>query len=239
MKLRLLLLAAGLLTLIVTACAPTIELRNEAYLNDTSLISQDPCSAPCWRGLTPGETPWNTAITQLEDDATLQDVRIQPPAEDSPATAASFQRVDGIPCCLIYSENGITVDQIFLQVAPNMTLEQVIAAYGEPSYIAGRTDSGQSVAEVYFPEHQLVVYAYITDSEEGQVAPTSEIVAILLARPQDIQQAIERSDLYNWNGYQSYAEYFTDQPFDKTAVPTELWTTPETEVTPEGTAETN
>jgi hypothetical protein len=220
MKLRLLILAS-LLVLFVSACAPAIELRNPGYLQDTSLITGDPCAAPCWRGITPGETEWADALVRLQDDPTLQDVREQQ-SEESPEIAASFQRRDGVPCCLIYSRAGDVVDQILLQLAPAITLGQVIEEHGEPTYVSGAEVSAEQASlALYYPEKLMVVYAFVAGVAQGTLSETSEVFAVLYVRERDMEEVIQYSPLYNWEGYQSYAAYI-DEQYDKTAVPTPL-----------------
>lgn len=207
--------------LFVAACAPAVELRNPGYLQDNSLISGEPCAAPCWRGITPGETEWIDALVRIQDDATLQDVREQP-SEDSSEIAASFQRRDGVPCCLIYSRDGEFVDQILLQLAPDMTVGEVIEVHGEPTYVSGAEVSAEQASlALYYVEKQMVVYAFAAGPEVGQLAAASEVFAVLYLRERDLNEVIQYSPLYDWDGYQSYATYI-DEQYDKTAVPTPL-----------------
>jgi hypothetical protein len=220
MKLRLLILAS-LLVLFVSACAPAIELRNPGYLQDTSLISGEPCAAPCWRGIIPGETEWGDALARLQDDPTLQDVKEQQ-SEESSEIAASFQRRDGVPCCLIYSRDGTLVDQILLQLAPDITVAEVLEVYGEPQYVSGAEVSAEQASlALYYPENQMVVYAFVAGKETGELTPQSEVFAVLYVRERDMTEVIEYSPLYNWEGYKTYAAYI-DEQYDKTAVPTPL-----------------
>ena len=92
MKLRVLLV---LLVVMVAAaaCAAPPELRNPSFLNDSSLVDNEPCAAPCWREITPGETSWRDALTILEDDATLSDLKTET-NEETGEIAATFQRAD-------------------------------------------------------------------------------------------------------------------------------------------------
>jgi hypothetical protein len=218
MKLRLLILAA-LLALFASACAPAIELRNPSYLQDISLITGEPCASPCWRGIIPGETEWGDALAQLEDDPTLQDVTTQP-SEDSSEIAASFQRRDGVPCCLIYSREGEVVDQILLQLAPDITVSEVLDVHGEPTYVSGAGVSAEQASlGLYYPEKQMVVYAFIAGEESGTLTAESEVFAVLYVKPSDMDEVITYNPLYAWEGYQTYATYI-DEQYDKTAAPT-------------------
>ena len=57
MKPRFLLPILGVCILLIAACAPPPVLRSDDYLSDTSIVTGETCEAPCWRGITPGETP--------------------------------------------------------------------------------------------------------------------------------------------------------------------------------------
>jgi hypothetical protein len=208
----------ALLVILLTACGAPPELRNPDYLTDTSLIDSEPCGAPCFRGITPGETQWRNALTILEDDTFLTDVNITED-QDSEGIAATFQRVDGIPCCLVYSEDGTTVSQILLQLAPDMTVSQVLDTLGDPAYVSGAELSPEQASiALYYPEKQTIVYSFVA-GQTGQLTANSEIFAVLYVEPAAMEDVITYSDLYAWRGYQSYAGYI-DGEYDKTAAPT-------------------
>lgn len=221
MRLRPILLAVSgcLLTLLISACAPAIELRNPAYLQDTSLIDDTPCGAPCWRDIIPGETSWTSALAKVQDDPTLQDVR-EEVSDETTELAASFQGRDGIPCCLIYSRDGDTVDQILLQLAPVLQLGQVIEKYGDPEYVTGSSVSAdQGAIALYYPANQMVVYAFVAGQETGQLSATSEVFAVLYVRESDMTEVIRGGNFHLWDGYQPASAYI-NETFDITGVPT-------------------
>lgn len=218
MKLRVLLVLL-FVTVVAAACETPPELRNTSFLNDTSLVDNTPCQAPCWRGITPGVTTWGEALTILEDDATLADVKVES-NEETGEIAATFQRRDGVPCCLVYTRNGQVVDQMLLQLAPDKTLGEVIANLGEPAYFSGTEVSPeQAAAALFYPDLDLVVYAFVAGVESGQVQASSEIFAALYLSDSDMKQVIETSNLYAWEGYSTYASY-TGRDFDVTPLPT-------------------
>src|SRR5690606_35143298 len=120
MKLRVLLVLLVAMV-VVAACAAPPELRNPSFLKDSSLVDNEPCEAPCWRGITPGVTTCRDALATLEDDPTLSDIKTET-NEETGEIAATFQRSEGAPCCLVYTSDGDHVDQMLLQLAPDNTL---------------------------------------------------------------------------------------------------------------------
>jgi hypothetical protein len=237
MKLRLLLIVFALV-MVAAACAPPPELRNEGYLQDTSLIDGEPCGPPCWRGIIPGETPWSEARSILEDDPTLSDIEIRN-EDETGEIAMTFRRVDGIPCCLLYTENGEEVDQMLFQLAPATTLGQVVEIYGEPEYLSlSEVSDDQAAAALYYPDILSIVYAFVAGKNTGTISADSEIFAVLYVRQGDMDLVVENSSLYIWDGYGSYQDY-AGRDFDITPIPTTEGTaTDEAEQTDAETGET-
>ncbi len=230
MKLRWLLPGLLVLVLFVAACAPVPELRNDKYLHDDSLITGDPCTAPCWRGITPGETSWADALVILEDDTTLEDPQTQT-LEDSAALAAQWQERDGELCCQMLSEDGETVSVIFLQIAPGSTLGQLIESQGEPTYAIGTPISDeQAVVYLLYPEKSLMVFAFAAGAENGSLSETSEIVGAWYLTPDSMDLALKTNNLHAWEGYGSFATYTADTTEDQFEVTPSVTLTP----TPEG-----
>jgi hypothetical protein len=224
---RLSILLAGLLAVFFSAaCQPPPELRDQNLLQDRSLITNEPCEAPCWRGITPGETVWGEALTILEDDTTLSDPTTQND-EESGSVVAEFQQINtNVPCCQMFSEAGELVDIVFLRVAPNVTLGDLIESKGEPSYLIGTPFSDdQAIMNLIYPDIPMVIYAFV-EGTSGALSEDSEIIGILYLKSSDMDTLFETSDpgLQEWEGYQTY-QYYDES---------ELEITPSVTVTPSG-----
>jgi hypothetical protein len=223
MTLRLFLPGMLALVLLVSACAPPPELRDPSLLRDESLISGQPCEAPCWRGITVGETTWRDALAIVEDDPELDAPNVQTD-ENSSAVVAEFKPTDGSPCCQMYSETGELVDLLFLRVAPTMTLGEVIAAHGDPAYAVGSPFSdNQAIVNILYPDIPLVVYAFVAGEAQGRLSASSEIIGLLYLKPSDMELLLVTSELHAWEGYADYATYRPDG---------ELEVTPSVTITP-------
>lgn len=233
MKFRMLLLSVIALALLLASCSPP-ELRDQTLLQDDSLLTNEPCAAPCWRGIVPGETAWSDALTMLEDDPTIENLAVQQ-SEDSTALYAEWQQVGGSPgCCQIYSSQGRTVDLVFLRVTPTVTLGGVIASKGEPTYALSTPFSdGQSILNVVYPNIPMVLYVFVGGTE-ASVLESSEIIGVLYTTDGDMEELLQQSSLHIWEGYQSYETYSDASPFEVTPEPV---STEEAEVTPEATEE--
>jgi hypothetical protein len=183
------------------------DLTDDHHLQDVSLITSDPCAAPCWRGITPGETEWEDALIILEDDPALTDPALQRD-EESGAVVAEFQQIDSsIQCCQIFSESGDLVDIIFLRLAPTRSVGEVIEAQGEPTYLVGSPFSeGQAIMNLVFIDVPMVVYAFI-EGMTGELTEESEIIGVLYLTETDMELLLQTTNLHEWEGYGMYEEY--------------------------------
>jgi hypothetical protein len=213
MKLRLCLLGVFAVSLL-SACIPAPNLRNEKFLNDDSLLKTDEtCSAPCWRGITPGETKWSDALAILEDQPDLEDPKSEQAQSIGPnALAAVWQPVNGEQCCQMVSEDGETVSGIVLQLAPTMTVGELVSAQGEPQYVIGTpgTDD-QAIINLFYPEHSIVVLAFVAGASSGELSESSEVIGIFYTTPDQMDLGLKLSNLYAWNGYQPFSAYAPDK----------------------------
>ncbi len=218
-------LAALVLVLVLASCSVP-PLRDPNLLQDTSLIDNNPCAAPCWRGITPGVTAWGEALTALEDDATLENVTAGAD-EASEGVYATWQGRGGTAqCCQMVSLGGEVVDVFFLRLAPTVTLSQLIDAKGAPTYALSSEVSGdQAIINLIYPEVELVVNVFVA-GPEAALLDTSEIVAAVYLSPDGMDVLLQTSPLHEWEGYLTFADY-------SQAAPLEI--TPSITLTPAGT----
>lgn len=205
MKLRLI-LAAVTLILIAAACGPEPQIRNDNLLKDSSFLTGDPCGPPCWRGIVPGETAWNDAITIIEDDETLDQLQSRED-EESDRIGAAWAQADGDGCCQMFTQDGETVSFLVMQTAPEARLSDVIEEHGEPQYLFGEAiTSDQGLISLFYVDVPMVIYVFIA-GEEGSIMPESEVVGFAYTTPDLMQFLIDTSDLHEWEGYETFAHY--------------------------------
>jgi hypothetical protein len=205
--------------LLLAACSPPPELRDDSFLSDTSLVTGEPCEAPCWQNITPGETSWNDALTILEDDARFTD--LETVSGDNEDLVVNFAPPDGRQCCRMYSEDGQTVDFILTLLAPEMTVGEVIERYGEPAFYQGEDiTADQTFMSLLYPDTQLVVYVFGDGIEIGELTADSDVIGASYLTADDMTDLMRANDLYAWTGYGTLSTLF-DRDFDQTAVPPE------------------
>lgn len=227
MRFRVLLLGLASLVLLATACLPAPQLRNDNLLQDTSLITGDPCEAPCWRGIIPGETDWNDALDIIEDSDDFTELTTETVENDTIIRAVWQQGEDGESCCQMFSsEDGEIVNIIFLQRAPVMVLSEVIEVWGDPDYVVGvEFSADQAIMNLFYVDVPMVLYVFLPGTEEGELTEDSEIIGTLYITPDDINEILETNNLHVWEGYQSYTAY-EEGEFEVTPIATP---TPEAE----------
>ncbi len=212
MNRRLLPLGLIVLAFLLASCAPAPELRDSTLLQDESLIDRSgDCEAPCWRGIVPGETPWRDALTLVEDDATLTNLQLEQ-VPDSAAIVAAFQGAGSEqPCCQLLTREGNTVDVIFLRIAPNISVRDVIEAWGEPQYALGSPFSdGQAIMNLIYSDVPMVVVAFVAGTE-GSIVPSSEVIGAWYMTASDMELLVGTTALHFWEGYDAFSAYDAEE----------------------------
>lgn len=213
-----LLLPLVLVTLFIVGCAPSPELRNDAFLDDTSLITGDSCEAPCWRNLIPGETAWGVALDtfDLNEDFTQVDSE---GSRRTPVDWVDYTFRDGPKCCRIYSADGEVLDSILLLLAPQFTLGEVIAHSGEPAYMTAQAEtSEQASVQLVYPDIPMIVYVFSETITDSELTADNDIIGVAYLSVSAMDSLLQTEDLYNWNGYGVLANVI-DGEFDLTPRP--------------------
>lgn len=207
-----------LVTLIIVGCTPSPELRNDAFLDDTSLITGEPCEAPCWQNLIPGETAWGVVLDTFD----LNEDFIQVDSENSrrtPVDWIDYTFRDGPKCCRIYSADGEVLDSILLLLSPQMTLGEVIERYGEPSYMTAQAEtSEQASVQLVYPDIPMVLYVFSENITDSELTAENEIIGVAYLSATAMDSLLQTENLYNWNGYGVLADVINGE-FDLTPLP--------------------
>ena len=100
-----------------------------------SWVRAEPCSPPCWEGITPGVSTVTDTIDILGAITTINSVRgveVLTPDDEYQGTI-EWAGVDARGS-ISYSGNGL-VYRIILDTAGRLTIQDVVDAFGEPSHI--------------------------------------------------------------------------------------------------------
>lgn len=213
MNRSLLCLFAVFMAVVFAACAPTANLLDSSRLDDTSLLSGEPCQAPCWNGIVPGETSYRDAKILIEDDERFDNIQESETQEDSSLRAFSFS-VGEAQCCQIMSRDGDVIDSMFLQLAPVMALGPALEQHGEPDFLlGGEVSEEQAYMALIWNDVPMVIFVFVAGAAEGELSADSEIINLMYMSESEIQPVMDCAELYVWEGYQAYADY-VDEDYD-------------------------
>ena len=197
-----------LTALLLSACAGEVNLLDDTKLSDTSLLSGEPCEAPCWLGITPGETSYRDAKLIIEGDRRFKIVEEPDAQEGSPARSFTFAEGENPGCCQLVSRDGDIVSSFLLQTAPIMTFGPVFDRYGEPDYGIGEpVNDEQGYVALIYSERNLVVYAFVASPASGALSVSSQIIGTLYLADAEQQQLLDCTSLHDWAGFAPFSAY--------------------------------
>ena len=214
---RRLLVALCVLVFSLAACAGDINLLDEDKLQDTSLLSGEPCEAPCWNDIIPGETSYRDAKFILESDGRFKIAEESEADDERPGRAFSFAEGEKPACCQLISGDGETVSSLMLQLAPTIAFGPVFDKYGEPDFIAGQEVSQeQAYVVMLYLDVPLIVYAHVEGGGKGSVSVSNEMIGAMYLSEAEAERAMTCARLFNWEGFQSFGTYagVEDEDFD-------------------------
>jgi len=202
-------------TVALAACAGEVNLLDETKLRDTSLLSGEPCEAPCWNGITPGETSYRDARLILESDARFKISEESEPEGDNPGRVFTFAEGENQPCCQVISRDGETITSFLLQLAPAMTFGPVFDKFGEPQYVAGQQVSEEQAYAVFvYPDGPMVIYSYVAGGAQGAVSVDNKIIGVMYMAQTEMQELLTCARLHLWKGFVSLSTYADAEEFD-------------------------
>jgi hypothetical protein len=184
------------------------KLLDERLLVDDSLVTGEPCAAPCWQGITPGETPWDEAVEIVQSNEDYANFDLLE-AETGVQKLFSWSQVDGLVCCQLFTQDGETVAAVLLLTTPQVTTGELIEAQGEPVYAFGNSSGqGEVVLNLFYPELGLIVYAYAGDPGDGSFNEDSPVIGAQYIATALMSQIVESTPLFDWQGYDALQGYF-------------------------------
>lgn len=183
---------------------PVNQLRDETLLADTSVVDGEPCLAPCWRGITPGETTFDEAIDLVNAMDDARDIQVQ---EQGGSQSAQWLSPDGTSCCQMISQTGEAVDVLQVRIQPDVTLGQIIETYGDPTYIeGGRYTSTQTLFTIYYTDLPLVLFVFASGNDVA-LTESSEVIGLVFVSEDVMGSVVDSAMLHAWEGYESLDTY--------------------------------
>ncbi len=180
--------------IVLTACTVTLSEK----IKDGGVISAEPCSAPCFWGITPGETAKNEVITILSQQNAIADCDIN--------------NYD-IRCehkILIEFNSDYVVDTVNFSPVHKITMQDVIERYGLPNAV--------EVLDLTLlpesPETNMIIFfdgikaAFILSSQKSlmySLKPSTKVVDVVYLDAYAYDEFIASTKYKaNWTGYGTY-----------------------------------
>jgi hypothetical protein len=206
MKSRFLLPLCLVVWLLASGCAPAPQLLNDAYLNDSSFVSGDPCEAPCWQNLIAGESAWGLAQDFITNNADYSSV-ISNRDRDTGEAWIEFAYQNGPVCCRIYSTSQETLSSVYLLLRPQNTVREIVERYGEPQFITAQAKTPeQSIIALVYSDLSFVVYVFAENLSESQVNEDSQVIGMAFHAPSVMGTVLQTETLFAWNGFGTLGE---------------------------------
>jgi hypothetical protein len=211
-KVSALITALGILALFAAACGAPPPLKSDKYLHDTSLVANEDagCAMPCIHGIIPGKTTFTDALNKVKADSTFSNVQ----TNDNPPGAGWSAAASGEACCqMTAKDKDSVIDALVVKVAPNMSLQQVIAKFGDPKYTFPVDYTSEEVAiAVIYPDKGIVAWVS-PGNADSTVDGNSKVVIVLYFNPADWEtKYLPTGELQAWAGFQPYKAYKSATP---------------------------
>ena len=202
------------------SCRPEPEL-------DTSLLTDDPCAAPCWHNITPGISNEDDVRSQLTSSPFVRSgtaERIRTDKWGNPLDQFSWQG-RGKELNRIYLQDGKALS-IEIHLDYTLTLEEVVKKYGPPEYVYGHVYGVEKRGyQVYFDypaqgwefisyTYPIRVRDYTMDGKVGILSEDLKVTDVVYFAPTSLkgkcsevylvpQDAVENcmAGFYKWEGF--------------------------------------
>ena len=174
---------------------------------DRSILTDSPCAAPCWRGITPGEPVSREDVLQV----------LAKSPNISPNDIWQSSTGDGIAIRWYWKRyrkdtgwseifwTGRTVHHITLSVDFDLTVEDIIGKYGQPQAVhislAGVPEHYYIAVNMYYPERGLRFHAKVP-LDYPSLLPTTKVIGLLYTTPERLRKFMgPDQELQPWPGY--------------------------------------
>jgi len=192
-----------------TSCAPNHSDSQQNLSENGGFLSGEPCSAPCFSGITPSKTNFEQVETILDKSGLLSD--------KNGSKLVCKTNIDFDNRKIMECQNGLWigadaktnfVDYISAELTPRVSLDNVFGKYGQPDFIAVRLtslpDYADNTAILFFDTIQMTVTLETSIESPYPVSSSSAVVEIEYFDRNRYQQRWNDYHPNKWNGYRSY-----------------------------------
>jgi hypothetical protein len=199
-------LSLGGVVLMLVALLGGCHLGRRAAPIDRSILTDDPCAAPCWQGIVPGETTaaeaWDI-LTTLEfidhdyypyrgktGERSVGWITWRTPACDDPAKVSDVYVYDGV------------VTQISVALDFELTLQEVLGKYGTPDKLLSFQRGVERITNYihfYYPQQGLIFVSWadpVPPSEPFMLEAKTPITVVYYFAPTSMARLFDELPQY-------------------------------------------
>jgi hypothetical protein len=187
----------------LTSCSAMGQNFTPETFNDGGFISDQPCSAPCFFGVSPGKTNFDQAGSLLNENGYNLSCKTTP---DVHVDRKVMQCDKGI--WISGSTTTNLVDYISFRLNDYIYLNQVIEKYGQPTSVAVRLtsqpDYSNNAAILFYDTIQMTITLETSIESPYPVSATNVVVEVEYFDKERFEQRRGRYNPDEWKGYSSY-----------------------------------
>lgn len=194
-------IATLLALFLVAGCAP----GSEKLPPDRSILSDQPCAAPCWQGIVPGTTTEAEAWDIVKDLEFIDPDKLWRPSGDIAwHSYASSENPDAIN--VVWIQEG-TVSLIQLTIGFELTLKDVLDKYGPPekyaAYMSSNVENIRSDVHFVYPQQGIIFTSrfegYLPPSESLVLEPSTPVTLVHYFAPAPIDTLTQEYPRLGWS----------------------------------------
>jgi hypothetical protein len=174
-------------------------------IDDGGFLSGEPCGPPCFRGIIPGDTTEVETMQIFQRDRLCETNRVYD-QEASGGTRGIFCTSSGLDTA--FKPGANTVDAISFKPSRRITVEEVIARYGEPVavLVSGRRHEPRTNMVLYYDSIQASLSFLEQEGITFEIKSSTEVERILYCDPVSCIN-YRPVFLQEWKGYGEYQEH--------------------------------
>lgn len=196
---------------------------------DRSLLTDTPCAAPCWQGITPGVTSRSQAMAVLQESPYIRQDTLREAGTEEWGGVTWEWRAQGRRLQPSISWQNDVVQEITLGLTYDLTVGEIVNKYGPPEALSaglgGVPEHWYWIADLYYPQRGLQFKAY-TREYSTLFEPTTEVGGALLFVPMSLEERVTVvfndpaivsrviSTIRPWQGYGNLFEIYYESPQD-------------------------
>ena len=196
------------LLILLSACSKVSETPIPArptavdlQIGDGGLFSGSPCGPPCFLGILPGVTSYDEVVSILSDNQDLNYCKEYDNTRDG--GARGFLCADSY--VIGFDRARSVVTHLGFTPTVEITLQEVVEAYGEPSRISVSTGGYAktvSKARLFYPQYTMSLMLEEQEGDTYFIQPNSKVNTIGYEGESSFLTSVEWTQ--EWSGYGEY-----------------------------------